>query len=204
MSGLKPHLVKHEEVGFLLVITQPRAAARRGELEPILVRLEHLLMFADWAAVPLIAAALHEKGIENGLHERLQRVFPGHGQYRSVESSELERDGTIMGLIVRSGRGAWAVAGGPFEGPVVEFVARLMALSYTTYLLEDCLLGASGQDAEQLYEKGAVPSTLKSLYYELKRDVDGSGLPPSWHERKDEFRGRFTEPEKWPPLRLGA
>jgi hypothetical protein len=83
---------------------------------------------------------------------------------------------------------------------MVELTASLMR-RYTVYLLEDCLFGANSQSVEHLYARNAIPSTLKSLYYELKQDVDGSGLPRSWHERRNEFKDRFVEPEKWPPLR---
>jgi hypothetical protein len=75
------------------------------------------------------------------------------------------------------------------------------ALSGDVFLLEDALFGVASADLEPLYVAGAVPSTYKTLYYELTQSVDDRGWPSQlWVTRENPYFDLTSAPEDLPPL----
>lgn len=88
-----------------------------------------------------------------------------------------------------------AVAGGS------KGLAQTVAgLGSDAWIVSDAIVGSDA--FEPLYAKGAVPSTYKSLYYELTVSVDDGGWPsPQWVEDGVSKYWDLTEaPEDLPPL----
>ena len=69
--------------------------------------------------------------------------------------------------------------------------------------MEDALLGGAAADLEPLYVAGAVPTTYKTLYYELIQSVDDAGWPSQqWVKDGSRYFDMTMAPEELPPLAL--
>ncbi len=192
-----------EDIVIALVDAQPAfIETMHGDPEPILVRLEHLLMFADWAGIPLILTAEHPVEVKGVLPERLERVVPKHARRFVKNSFNICGEPEILDHLLALRREQIVVAGAETDVCVLQSVMGLLQNGFHVSLLADCVFSSEPNPRpalERMQLSGAIPCTLKMLYYELKRDIEGSGLPGSWHQRKREFEGRFLPPEKWPP-----
>jgi nicotinamidase-related amidase len=92
-----------------------------------------------------------------------------------------------------------AIAGGSADLP-----KTVAALSGDVFLLEDALFGVGSADLEPLYLAGAIPSTYKTLYYELIQSVDDGGWPSQdWVARDNPYFDLTSAPEDLPPLAVG-
>jgi nicotinamidase-related amidase len=203
--------IDHTNIGMLLIDAQPvflnYAFPDHGqEQESLLVRLEHLLMLADWMDLPLIAT--FEKPVsENGeLLKRLEAVFPANGQRFAKNyfdcSSEKNIRIAIKGLPGRQ----VAVAGAETDVCVMQSVLGLLQMGYQVFVLEDCLFTSEsepGPALRRMYQAGAYPCTLKTMAYELVRCVDNvPWYPEAWlegdHPDLKPFPEKFIPPEEWP------
>jgi nicotinamidase-related amidase len=169
--------------------------------EALLVRLEHLLMLADWAGLPLLAT--FEMPVEeNGwLPERLERVFPAAGR-RFVKNYFGSASEPEIRTALDDGRQI-AVAGAETDVCILQTTLGLLEMGLEVFLLEDCLFTTDpdpGAALRRMERAGAVPLTLKSLAYELVECVEGTpwypetavpGTPP--------LPAGFAPPEQWPP-----
>lgn len=64
------------------------------------------------------------------------------------------------------------------------------------------LFGGAAGDLETLYVKGAVPTTYKTLYYEMIQSVNDAQWPsPQWLTRSDPYYDLTQSPEELPPVR---
>jgi len=202
--------VRRSELGILLIDVQPVFLEYAfpdcgAEHEALLVRLEHLLMLSDWMDLPLICTL--EKPVEtNGeLPDRLEAVFPAHGQRFVKNYFGSMTEVPIREAVEESGRQI-AVAGAETDVCVMQSVLGLLELGFEVFLLEDCLFTSETEPApalRRMYQAGATPATLKILAYELVECVDNVGWhPEAWVGTDDPLRKslpkRFAYPEEWP------
>ena len=203
--------IDRSQSGVLLVDVQPTflesAFPENNERrEALLVRLEHLLMLVNWMELPLVAT--FEKPVsENGeLPQRLEEVFPPHGQRYIKNYFGCTNQADILAGIRGLSRTQFLVAGAETDVCILQSVLGLLRLGYQVFLLEDCLFTSEphpGPSLRRMYQAGAVPCTLKSAAYELVECVDQvAWYPPVWIN-KDQPGGKpfpenFQPPEKWP------
>ena len=175
-----------------------------GNKDPVLVRLERLLMLSDWLKLPFIATFEHPVDEKGWLPERLERMFPQHGQ-RFVKKtfnccSEVPIRNAITKLLITQ----VAVAGGETDVCILQSSLGLIDMGLQVFLLEDCLFTSERHARpalDRMYHGGVIPSTLKTLYYELIRTVDTEARPREWMERARTFEEFFKFPqlESLPP-----
>ncbi|OQY22178.1 MAG: hypothetical protein B6I35_06665 [Anaerolineaceae bacterium 4572_32.2] len=202
--------IQSSQIGILLIDVQPAfleyAFSGKGEQEEsLLVRLEHLLMLADWMELPLIAT--FEKPVsENGeLPHKLEAVFPAKGQRYTKNYFGCMTEPDIAAAIEELPIKQVAVAGAETDVCVMQSVLGLLQMGYQVFLLEDCLFTSELEPApalRRMYQAGAIPCTLKTMAYELVRCVDDiPWYPEAWekdHPDAKPFPKNFISPEEWP------
>ena len=203
--------IESSNIGVLLIDAQPAFwdyafPDNDDKKEPVMVRLEHLLMLADWMELPLIAT-FEDPVSENGeLPDRLEAVFPAEGQRFTKKTFNCTLEWTISQAIKRLPVQQFAVAGAETDVCIMQSVLGLLRMGYQVFLLEDCLFTTEphpGPALRRMYQAGAIPSTLKSLAYELVISTDRiPWYPEGWIERDrtyaKPFPKEFLVPEKWP------
>jgi len=203
--------VDPENLAILVIDVQPFfldfAFPKLGEAqEALLVRLEHLLMLADWMDIPMIAT--FEKPIEdNGeFPTRLEDVFPDHGQRFVKNFFGCTSEPDIRAAIETFPGKQIAVAGAETDVCILQSVLGLLQMGYDVFLLEDCLFTSEPHPGPALWrmvQAGAFPCTLKTMAYELVKCVDEIPWYPEAWEMKDRsgqkpFPKAFIPPEEWP------
>lgn len=204
--------IESSQIGVLLIDVQPifwNCAFPGGDSqgEPLMVRLEHLLMLAGGLDLPLIATFEHPVAENGELPDRLEAVFPRGGQRFTKKTCDSTLEWTIAQAIKGQAVTQWAVAGAETDVCVMQSVLGLLRTGYQVFLLEDCLFTTEPRSApalRRMYSAGAIPTTLKSMAYELVRSVERTPwYPGGWIERDRSyakpFPEGFTHPEEWPP-----
>jgi hypothetical protein len=197
-------------VGVLLIDPQPFAWDwMHGSQEPVLMRLEHLLMLADWMQLPTIATFEHPVDRKGLMPEKLEIVFPSHGQRFIKHTYNCCSEPEILAAIKQLPIQQIAVAGAETDVCVLQSVLGLLRLDYQVFLLEDCLFTSEAHPRpalDRMYQAGAIPSSYKTFAYELTLSVDNSPWSIGW-KNKDQVRvlpDHFLRPEKlpqWEPMR---
>ena len=209
-------VIEAAHLGILLIDAQPLfwgyAFPDGGDQkEAIMVRLEHLLMLADWMEIPALAT-FEDPVVENGeLPERLQKVFPANGQRFTKKTYNCTLEATIRQAIERMPVRQFAVAGAETDVCVLQSVLGLLGMGYEIFLLEDCLFTSEphpGPAIRRMYQAGAIPCTVKTLAYELVVSTERTPwYPEGWIDGARSttklFPEKFVVPEKWPPWERG-
>ena len=82
---LDPH-----ELAILLIDVQPFFISQMvGSEEPVLIRLEQLLIMSNWFQLPVLATCEEPVDRKGELPERLQAKFPNHGQLQRKQTYDL-------------------------------------------------------------------------------------------------------------------
>jgi nicotinamidase-related amidase len=205
-------VIEASQLGILLIDAQPsfwgNAFPEEGaSKEAIIVRMEHLLMLADWMDIPVLAT-FEDPVSENGeLPERLEAVFPKEGQKFTKKTYNCTLEWTIMQAIKRLAVKQFAVAGAETDVCILQSVLGLLGMGYQVFLLEDCLFTSESHPEpalRRMYQAGAIPCTVKTLAYELAVSTEHTPwYPQGWidHERSyaKPFPEGFIVPEEWPP-----
>ena len=190
-------------VGIILIDAQPFFWDHmHGAREPVLMRAERLLVLTDWLEIPFIATFEHPVETKGWLPERLEKVFPPHGQRFVKRTFNCCTDTPIREAIVRSQVGQIAVAGAETDVCVLQSSLGLLGMGLQVFLLQDCSFTSEHHARpalERMYRAGVVPCTLKTLFYELMRTVDKEALPAKWKARADSF-AEYFELESLPPV----
>jgi len=192
-------------VTILLIDTQPAFVdTMHGSKEPVLTRLECLLTLADCLKLPIIATFEEPVESKGWLPERLMKAFPAHGQRFTKKSFNCCSESQIVDEIRRRAVKQIAVAGAETDVCILQSVVGLLKMGLTVFVLEDCLFTSEAHPRpalNRMYAAGAIPSTFKTLFYELKGTVDGDPLLGSRQKAFNDFTARF-EVEKllpWDP-----
>ena len=175
------------------------------DLEALLLRLEHLLMLADWLELPTVTT-FETPTAENGeLPDRLAKVFPAVGEKHVKSFFGCVSEPPIISAIERMGVRQLAVAGAETDVCVLQSSLGLLEKGYEVFLLEDCVFTTEphpGPALRRMYQAGAVPTTLKTMAYELVQCADRiPWYPEYWaadYQPEKPFPEAFMSPESWP------
>ncbi len=203
--------VDRASVSVMVIDVQPffvdLAFPDPSDAEPLMTRLEHLLMLSDWMDLPTVVTYEIPTAGNGGSPERLERAMPEtamrfdkdfHGSLSEPEIRE-----AFDGLGVRQ----VAVAGAETDVCVLQTVLGLLDAGFEVFLLEDCLFTTEphpGPALRRMEAAGAVPTTLKAFAYELTaRVTDCPWFSEGWamgdHPDAKPLPDSFIPPEKWPP-----
>jgi nicotinamidase-related amidase len=175
-----------------------------GESEPLLARLEFLFALATVYDIPFLATFEQPVETKGWLPERLQPFFPAHGQRHTKQTFNCCREPSIMEAIRKLGRGQIALAGGETDVCVLQSVLGLIEAGSQVFLLEDAFFSSesnTGPAIRRMESAGAIPSTVKTLNYELRQSVAEPRAERAFPER---FPGlALPEPERFPPSTPG-
>jgi nicotinamidase-related amidase len=175
-----------------------------GESESLLLRLEFLFALATVYDVPLLATFEQPIATKGWLPERLEPFFPAHGQRHTKQAFNCCAEHSILKAITELGRGQIAAAGGETDICVLQSVLGLIEAGQQVFLLEDALFSSEpniGPAIRRMESAGAIPSTVKTLNYELRRSVAEPRAERMFPER---FPGlTLSEPEQFPPWTPG-
>jgi nicotinamidase-related amidase len=190
---------------YFLEVAFPADAAGR---ESLLVRLEQLLLLADWYDLPTLATFEHPVDRNGRLPPRLARVFPAAGQQFVKRTYDCCREPAIREALEGLPADQIAVAGAETDVCVLQSVLGLLQMGRQVFLLEDCLFTTEPQPApalRRMIAAGALPTTFKSLAYELGVSVDHTPWLDIWVDRDrpevKPFPAAFRDPESLPPWR---
>lgn len=174
--------------------------------EPELARTENLFLLADWMDLPTIAVFEHPVDRNGMFPERLEKVFPARGQRFTKRTYNCCLEPTILEAIKALPGRQIAVVGAETDVCILQSTLGLLKLGYEVFLLEDCLYTSEPQPRpalDRMYRAGAIPSTFKSLAYELAVSVDHTPWMDTWIDRDrtyaKPFPDGFQEPELLPP-----
>jgi hypothetical protein len=161
--------------------------------------LEFLLGLATAYDLPCVATFEQPVAKKGWLPERLEARFPSHGERFTKNTFNCCGEEEIRDALARLGRSQFAVAGGETDVCVLQSVLGLIEGGYQVFLLEDCLFSSEpvvGPAIRRMEQAGAVPSTVKTLSYELRRSVAAASARDVLTERCPGMR--MVEPEELP------
>ncbi len=169
-------------IGVLLIDVQPffLEGWMAGAFEPFMARIEHLLGLAAAYRLPVIATFEQPTETKGWLHDRLEPWFPPHALKMTKHTFDCTSEPEIREAIAALGVTQFAVAGGETDVCVLQSVLGVLGMGYDVFLLEDALFSEEpnvGPALRRMEQAGAVPSTVKTLHYELRRSVAAPKTP---------------------------
>lgn len=195
-------VIDPEKIGVLLVDVQPVFLdSMYGSQEPVVLRLERLLMLTDLLKLPLIATFEHPVETKGGLPKRLEKVFPIHGQRFVKKTYNACSDVSVSQAIRKLPIRQFAIAGGETDVCVMQSALGLLGMGFEVFLLEDSIFSSEPHPRpalDRMRNAGVIPCTFKILFYELLRTVDREAWPREARVRLDSFPADFFEVEKLP------
>ena len=190
------------KAGFVLIDSQPFFVdLMHGPQEPVLARLEHLILLARTFAMPTVATFEHPVERNGWFPERLERVFPPDGRRFVKRTFNLCAEPEIRGAVQSLGATQLVVAGAETDVCVLQSTLGLLALGYQVFLVEDCLFTAephTGPALRRMERAGAIPLTYKTLHYELKRSVEPAPLHLAWNAHHADGEEQYVSPYDLP------
>lgn len=197
-SANAPPRISRERVGIVLIDAQPAFwSSMHGEPEPILQRIEQLLVHATITQTPIVATFEVPTARNGELPERLQEVWPEHGHRHEKRTFDCCREPAIAKTLRAMGVDQVVVAGAETDVCVLQSCLGLQQLGFEVFLLEDCVFSneRNVQPAlDRMHLAGVIPTTYKTFFYEMEQTVDGRSLPAEWRERLKTVRKRFRSP----------
>jgi nicotinamidase-related amidase len=177
-----------------------------GESDPLLARLELLFALATVYDLPFLATFEQPIEQKGWLPERLEPFFPAHGQRHTKETFNCCGEASIQTAIAALGRKQIAVAGGETDVCVLQSVLGLIGAGKQVFLLEDALFSSEphvGPALRRMEAAGAVPSTVKTLNYELRRSVAAPRAEEVFRLPTSASDPVLPTPERLPPWTPG-
>jgi len=174
-----------------------------AEQEPILTRIEHLILLAHSVAMPVIATFEHPVERNGWLPERLERVFPPEAGRFVKQTFNLCYEPAIRAAVEAFGRDQMIVAGSETDVCVLQSTLGLLDMGKQVFLVEDCLFTAEPNDSpalRRLEQAGAIPTTYKTLYYEFKRSVAVPGYHHEWNRKFGNGEQPYVDPYELPDM----
>jgi nicotinamidase-related amidase len=195
-------IIRANDLAILVIDVQPffLEGWMTGESEPLLARLEFLLGIATVYELP--CAFTFEQPVErkSWLPARLEPYVPAGAVRFTKHMFNCCGEPEIVDGLSALGRTQFAVAGGETDVCVLQSVLGLLGAGYEVFLLEDALFSSEpnvGPALRRMEQAGAIPTTVKTLNYELRRSVQGVAV----ERRLPELRPGLTlpDPEALPP-----
>jgi nicotinamidase-related amidase len=194
--------IEPASVGVLLIDAQPAFwNGMVGASEPVMARIEQLLLLAGSYQLPVIATFEHPVESKGWLPDRLERVFPEQGQRLIKHTFNCCAEESIRTALAALAVRQIVVAGSETDVCVLQSVLGLLGMGFQVFLMEDGLFSSEphpGPALRRMYQVGAIPLTYKSLYYELKQTVDAEPLHHAWNARFGDGQERYRAPEYLP------
>lgn len=175
-----------------------------GDCEPLLARLEFLFALATVYEVPFLATFEQPIETKGWLPERLEPFFPAHGHRHTKQTFNCCSEPSIVEAIAGLGRGQIALAGGETDVCVLQSVLGLIEAGQQVFLLEDALFSSETNTSpaiRRMESAGAIPSTVKTLNYELRRSVAEPRAELVFPQHRPGLS--LPEPERFPPWTQG-
>ena len=195
--------VNPERIGVLLIDVQPAfLESMHGPKDPVVLRLERLLMLTDLLKLPLIATFEHPTETKGLFPERLERIFPVHGQKFVKKTFNACSDARISQAIRQLPVDQFALAGSETDVCILQSALGLLGMGFKVFLLEDSIFSSEPHPnpaLDRMYRAGVIPCTFKVLFYELLRTVDREAWPKEARAKINSFPADFFEVEKLPP-----
>jgi hypothetical protein len=198
MAGL---MVNADDLAIMIIDVQPFFLKdwMARESEPLFARLEFLFALATVYDVPFLATFEQPIATKGWLPERLEPFFPAHGQRHTKATFNCCGEPSIVAAIGRLGREQIAVAGGETDVGVLQSTLGLIEAGKQIFLLEDALFSSephTGPAIRRMEAAGAIPATVKTLNYELRRSVTAPRAERVFPERAPGLT--LPEPEGFP------
>jgi len=199
--ALSDLVVRPDDLAIVAIDVQPVFLdVMAGPTEPVLARLE--LLFGLASAFDLPVLATFEKPDSNGwLPPRLEPFFPAGGQRHVKQTFNCCAEPTILEAMEGLNRRQIAVAGAETDVCLLQSVLGLIAAGKQVFLLEDAVFSSEtnvGPAIRRMEAAGAVPSTVKTLYYELRHSVAAPRPTDVFRQRTSGLT--ILEPESLPPI----
>src|SRR5215211_3447177 len=199
-------MVEPNDLAIVVIDVQPYFLDgwMAGESEPLLTRLEFLFALATVYEVPFLASFEQPIETKGWLPERLEPFFPVHGQRHTKQAFNCCAEPAIVEVIGGLGRSQIAVGGGETDVCVLQSVLGLIEAGHQVFLLEDALFSSetnTGPAIRRMERAGAIPSTVKTLNYELRRSVAEPRAELVFPERSSGLT--LPDPERFPPWTPG-
>jgi hypothetical protein len=194
-------MVRADELAIVAIDVQPYFLDgwMAGQSEPLLARLEFLFALATVYDLPFLATFEQPVETKGWLPERLEPFFPAHGQRHTKQTFNCCGEASIVAAIAGMGRQQIAIAGGETDVCMLQSVLGLIEAGKQVFLLEDALFSSEpqvGPAIRRMEGAGAIPSTVKTLNYELRRSVASPRAERVFPEMKPGLT--LPEPEQFP------
>ena len=196
----RSQLARPGELAVVLIDVQPQFVENmHGAAEPVLARLEQLLIICEWFQLPVLATLEEPIDRKGHLHDRLQPLLPPTAVTATKQSYAISGEPRIVDALAQLDRPRMVVAGAETDVCVLQSVLGLIELGYDVFLLEDCLFSSESHTdpaVSRMRQAGAIPCTYKMLFYELL----GTDDPLAWQTQQEQATRRgFVAPESLPP-----
>lgn len=193
----------HEDLVVLYVDVQTGFLdGMRGDRVRMEARLVRLARLARWLDVPAVVTFERPRAVKGDLPAALRDALPEGTERVPKSTFDAMGESALPALLDEHGRRTVAVAGSETDVCVLLTVEGLLAAGYRVHLLEDCVFTSCARpDAAiaRMRAAGAVPTTLKTLAFELTATVDREAWPEAWRERLTDDPALFPEPEDLTP-----
>lgn len=193
--------VRKDDLAILVIDVQPYFLEgwMDGAVEPLLARLEFLFGIATVYDLPTVCTfeqPVERKGL---LPERLEPFVPESTVRVTKNTFNCCAEPGILETIESIGKRQIAVAGGETDVCVLQSVLGLLNAGFEVFLLEDALFSSEpnvGPAVRRMEQAGAIPSTVKTLNYELRLSVATPATEKAFHEMRPSLT--LPEPEHLP------
>lgn len=199
-------MIDRDNVGIILIDVQPFFVdIMSTSREPVIERLEQLLLLAEWTKIPFIATFEHPTERNGWLPDRLEKVFPKHGERFVKRTFCLCKEPEIRSKLEELKIKQIVLAGCETDVCVLQSALGLLEMGYQVFLLEDSVFTNESHPEpalKRMYQAGVIPSTYKTFFYELTQGVDKNALPAAWKERMSSYMKIYKNPYKLVPWEL--
>jgi nicotinamidase-related amidase len=164
-------------------------------------RWQKLLLICRHLKLPTLAT-FEEPDANGWLSEACERVWPEHGKRFVKHTFDCCAQTDIMEALEGMGTRQLLVAGTETDVCVLYSVLSMLEQNFSVFLLEDSVTTTEPHPRpalERMYRAGAVPSTLKTTYYELMRTAAPAYRPDEAPAPWRTLVAEFGKPEKLPP-----
>lgn len=199
-----PPRIRADDLAVVVIDVQPFflegwMAGGAGGAGALLARLTMLLGLATAYDLPTLLTFEQPVETKGWLPAALEPHVPSAALRLTKQSFDCCREPGIPAAIAAWKRPQLAVAGGETDVCVLQSVLGLIARGYEVFLLEDALFSEEahvGPAIRRMEHAGAVPTTVKTLFYELRGSV---GVPAATERIGERCPGRsMIEPEDLP------
>ena len=173
---MNPITAEKEALIVVLVDLQPQFIdALSSNVEAVMGRIQQLLLMSDAFDIPVLATVEEPIAQKGSLVDSLANWFPESGIVLPKLAYDLSAETDICNAVLKSNRRQCAVVGAETDVCVMQSVLGLLRMGLDVFLIEDCVMSSTTDTSAALarmYACGAIPSTWKSLYFELIRTDD--------------------------------